>query len=315
MITMHDHLKAKGKPVEIEKNASLETARDAFGDMAPAVQKRMKKAAEAGMRLILPMEPRLMEGSGTLVFRMPTDARAKGPDGDVRDVILIRNSEDNWEIGLSCKHNHKALRHPRITEGKDFGMDWMGIHCSKEFMDEISPITDRLISNKKNKTVWGNIPGKYDNYYVPILQAYMDEIKRMCGRDPSVPGKLVAYFFGSKDFYKVIMSDREKTTYVTGFNMYGTLNKACGKKKAKWRVHKTEFPTMLNNSYFYKARTKAGARTSKTTIILDFDGGWSLKMRLHNKEKVASPTSLAWDVGLIGKPDSTQTYAGQWEED
>lgn len=299
--------KATDKDVSVEENKAFKTAEKAFSAIDENAKKEMMAAADTAVKLIVPLEPKLLNGAGTLILSIAADAVAVGVDGDVRDVLCARLENDKeWTIGISCKHNHEGLRHPRITEGKDFGMDWIGVHCSQEFMDEITPITNSLIENSKNGTQWAQIEDKWDNYYVPILCAYLKEIQRMCNEDASVPEKLLSYFFGSNDFYKVIMRSGHRTTTIEGFNMHGTLNAACGKTKAMTKVPVTKMPTKLLDAAF-----KEG---TKTTIILTFDAGWSISMRLHNKDRVAKPTSLAWEVNLEGLPPSTYVNTHSWDE-
>lgn len=300
------HAKALDKDVSIEANKAFVTAEKAFSAVDDNAKTEMMAAANTAVKLIVPLEPKLMGGSGTLLLTIATDAAAIGVDGDVRDVLCVRADDEEWTIGISCKHNHEGLRHPRITEGKDFGSDWIGVHCSREFMDEITPITNSLIENSENGTLWSQIDQKWDRYYVPILTAYLKEIQRMCNEDPTVPEKLLSYFFGANDFYKVIMKSGSRTTTVEGFNMHGTLNVACGKTKAMTKVPVIKMPTRLLDATF-----KAG---TKTTIILTFDGGWSISMRLHNKDKIAKPTSLAWEVYLEGLPPSTYVNMHSWDE-
>lgn len=294
------------KDVRIEANKAYATAEKAFSAVSDNAKAEMMAAANTAVKLIVPLEPKLMGGSGTLLLAIATDAVAIGIDGDVRDVLFVRSDDQKWAVGISCKHNHEGLRHPRITEGKDFGSDWIGVHCSREFIDEITPITNSLIQNKENGTLWSQINQKWDRYYVPILAAYLKEIQRMCNEDPTVPEKLLSYFFGANDFYKVIMKSGSRTTTVEGFNMHGTLNAACGKTKAMTKVPVIKMPTRLLDATF-----KPG---TKTTIILTFDGGWSISMRLHNKDKVAKPTSLAWEVYLEGLPPSTYVNTHSWDE-
>lgn len=262
-------------------------------------------AANSALKLIVSLEPMIMGGSGTLCLSIASDAAAIGVNGDVRDVLCSR-PDDEWSVGISCKHNHEGLRHPRITEGKDFGWDWIGVHCSPDFMNEITPVTDSLIANRKIGRLWTQIDNKWDSYYVPILTAYLKEIQRMCNSDPSVPEKLLLYFFGANDFYKVIMKSSSRTTTVEGFNMHGTLNAPCGKTKAMTKIPVAKMPTRMIDATF-----KHG---SKTTIILTFDGGWSISMRLHNKDKEAIPTSLAWEVYLEGLPPTTYVNTHSWDE-
>lgn len=300
------HAKALDKDVSIEASKAFTTAEKAFSAVGDNAKSEMMAAANAAVKLIVPLEPKLMGGSGTLLLTIAADAAAIGVDGDVRDVLCVRADDEEWAIGISCKHNHEGLRHPRITEGKDFGADWIGVHCSREFMNEITPIINSLIENGKNEILWSQIDQKWDRYYVPILTAYLKEIRRMCNENSTVPEKLLSYFFGANDFYKVIMKSGSRTTTVEGFNMHGTLNAACGKTKAMTKVSVIKMPTRLLDAAF-----KAG---TKTTIILTFDGGWSISMRLHNKDKVAKPTSLAWEVNLEGLPPSTYVNTHSWDE-
>lgn len=298
-------LKAEKKAASVVEDRAFDNALKAFNRILPDERDGLLKAAMTAEKLLVPLEPCFLGGSGSMSLRIAPDSAAVGAGGDVRDVLCIRR-EDDWEIGISCKHNHEALRHPRITEGKDFGTDWIGMRCSRQFMEEISPVTDSLREYGENETPWRAIENKQDRYYVPILQAYLDEIRRMCKADPSVPERLLSYFFGSHDFYKVIMKESARTTTIIGFNMHGTLNTPCGKTRAMTKV-----PTIRMPSKLYDASFKGG---SKTTIILTFDGGWAVSMRLHNKDSVARPTSLAWDVNLVGFPPSTYVNTHSWDE-
>lgn len=300
-----EYMKSTGKSVSVETGKPYQTAQRAYDSRDQKMRDNMDESAKTAVKLLLPLEPKLADGKGNLLLQISPDSRAKGVEGDVRDVICIRGDE-NWTIGISCKHNHEGLRHPRVTEGKDFGKDWMDIPCSKDFMDEITPVTDSLINNDKNGIKWSEIKDKWDSYYIPILSAYKNEIERMCKNDPSVPKKLLSYFFGANDFYKVIMKERARTTTVEGFNMHGTLNSPCGKKKAMTKVPVMKMPTRLLDTAF-KPR-------SKTTIIITFDNGWSISMRLHNKDRIAKPTSLAWDINLVGLPPSTYVNTHSWDE-
>lgn len=304
--SLHDYAKMCGKNVSIEKNKAFATAEKAFSAVDCNARSEMMDAAKTAVKLIVPLEPKLIGGSGKLLLKIAADATAIGVDGDVRDVLCVRADDEEWTVGISCKHNHEGLRHPRITEGKDFGADWIGVHCSREFMDEITPIIDSLIKYGEKGTLWSQIDQKWDNYYVPILTAYLKEIQRMCNEDSTVPEKLLSYFFGANDFYKVIMKSESRTTTVEGFNMHGTLNAECGSTKAMTKIPVIKMPTKLLD-----ATLKAG---TKTTIILTFNRGWSISMRLHNKDKVAKPTSLAWEVYLEGLPPSTYFNTNSWDQ-
>lgn len=292
------------KPVRTLVNAAYHTAERSFRALTEEGQTNLRAGANTAVSIIAPLEPMLLHGEGPLSLKIASDADAIGVHGDVRDVLCVRSEEHDWEIGMSCKHNHAALRHPRVTEGKDFGSDWIGVPCSEEFMREVTPVTNSLISLGEDKVRWRTVDDKMDRYYVPILSAYLEEIRRMCAENYTVPEKLLSYFFGANDFYKVIVRPMERTTTVQAFHMHGTLGKSCGPIRPMTHIPVLKMPTKLVGSYF-----KDG---SKTTIILVFDGGWSISMRLHNKDDIARPTSLAWDVQLAGWPPSTYVNTHAW---
>lgn len=79
----------------------------------------MRKSATVGIKTIIEMEPKIVEdGSDDLTIFLQPDNIAK--TGDIRDVIIIRR-DIKWEIGISVKHNHAALKHSRLSQHIDFG--------------------------------------------------------------------------------------------------------------------------------------------------------------------------------------------------
>lgn len=305
LTAIKEKLHTEGKDVNLNDTPAMRTAEGAYESLSEEKKRKYMDAATMAANMLFPLEPYILNGNGTIMLSIAADAAAIGPEGDVRDVLMLRITDD-WQIGISCKHNHEALKHPRITEAKDFGRDWVGYPCSAEFLDAMTIAIDPLIRFGRDGIKWADLDDKFDTYYVPILQAYLDEIERMCHEHRDVPEKLLSYFFGSHDFYKVIMKESKQTTTIEGFNMHGTLNQNCNGVRAVTRVSRLHMPTRL-----IEARFKEG---TKTTIILTFDHGWSIKMRLHNKDKVAKPTSLAWDVTLEGVPPETYRNIRSWYE-
>ena len=312
LMAIFNKLQEMGKDVKISETAAFNTAKNCFEIITKSRCDFMTAAATA-VKVISGLEPHLLNGDGFLLLEISPDSVAIGSDGDVRDVICIRESskKGGWQIGLSCKLNHRALRHPRVTESKDFGVEWMDIPCSQTFIQEITPVIDSLVELKNKKTLWRNVNKKFDAYYVPILQAYVSEIKRLCDENPDVPSKLLSYFFGSNDFYKVIMNEKKNTTTVQAFNMNGTLSKRCGSIRPTSTLPKTDLPQRLID---VSVKVSKKGVASKTTIILAFDRGWTISMRLHNKDKFAKPTSLAWDVNLVGLPEGAFSNTRSWFE-
>lgn len=309
---MQDKLVLLGKSVSVDDTPAYQTVAAKFAELSNEEQIKYMDAAKAAIKIIFPLEPKIENENGELFLAVNADAAAQGADGDVRDVLCIRfkGLDNEWQIGLSCKHNHEALKHPRITADKDFGKNWIGISNSREFIEEISGTIDELISYMNQGVLWKDIAPtdeeKQEKYYVPILTAYKNEIERLCKNYDNVPEKLLSYFFGSKDFYKVIMKESQKLTEVEAFNMNGTLGMKSGNIKPLTRIQTIKMPTRLIEASFKE--------NSKTSIILVFDGGWTISMRLHNKDKKVKLTSLAWDVQLVGLPTGTYVNTRSWYE-
>lgn len=294
-------------PVVMEDSPQLSTANRFFEYMSNLEKEDYIKGARAAIKIIDRLEPKLSSKDGMLVLKLQTDS--KGIIGDVRDVICCR--EDGWEVGLSCKHNHEAVKHSRLSDMIDFGKDWFNKSCSEEYFSEVREVfwPLRVIRDESKREgtpiLWANIPDKEDKCYVPVLKAFMKELKRLDAQFPGeIPEKLIKYLIGTNDFYKVIMNDSRRFTQIESININGTLNKPDGKRRALIDV-----PLMKLPSKFYEIAFKDG---SKNTIVVVCDQGWNVSMRIHNASSKVEP-SLKFDVQLLAMPSSILTQIEPWD--
>lgn len=125
-----------------------------FNSLQPEEQTKYSMAAATAAKAIFPLEPQLRYGKGLLELSINIDRAAQGIDGDVRNVMIIQylSSDESWEIGLSCKHNHEALKHPRITEQDDFGSNWVGVPCSSDFQDQMEKVIQEIATYQKKRS-------------------------------------------------------------------------------------------------------------------------------------------------------------------
>ena len=124
LIALRDRLadKTNGE-ITIQESDAYQTARKAFAKAEKeGLSDKLVKAANAAARVILRLEPQLEYGNGLLTLVIQTDAQ--GIAGDVRDVVCIRGA-NGWEIGISCKHNHHAVKHSRLFATIYFGREWV----------------------------------------------------------------------------------------------------------------------------------------------------------------------------------------------
>lgn len=118
----------KVRKAEIVKNSSLDADLRAWQQTPKEVRAMLILSADAAVKKILELEPNLTEQTDDTV-QMYLQKDKRGEDSDVRDIVVVRQNI-RWEIGLSLKHNHNAIKHNRLSPLIDFGKKWYGIPCS-----------------------------------------------------------------------------------------------------------------------------------------------------------------------------------------
>lgn len=295
--------------VEVEKTNPFSTAQKAYEKLSEEEKPLYDDAARTGVKIVLGLEPNLLSSDRDFILSIAADKDAQGENGDVRDV-LVKSKDGKWEIGISCKHNHEALKHPRITSDYNFGKNWIGISCSEYFLNKMKSIMAPIEEYSRDNVLWRNVKNK-DHFYVQILEAYMEEIKSLCQMDKRVPAKLMSYWFGSNDFYKLIMEQANENTKIEAFNVKNTLGRPYNNLRPAAKVAQLKYPNRLIH---IERKISDNGDISDTTLILYFDRGWTVSLRLHNKDSEATPTSLAWDVKLEGLPLTAYINTRGWKE-
>ncbi len=286
--------------VKVIENNALLTAQKHFNSFEEIEQGEFLLYASFAVNFLIDIEPRLsnsFDESDILQLEILTDD--KGQDGDVRDVVAIRLLQ-KWEIGVSAKNNHKAVKHSRLSNKIDFGEKWLGIKSSEQYFNEIKPIFDSLekMRNESNKTkTWRSLGDYHSTIYTPILEAFKKELLRIYNTNPfKVSSSLVEYLIGNKDFYKVIKG--KKNIEIQAYNLHGTLNLAFKEINPKFNTPKINLPTEIKNIYYKK--------DTLTTLIVELNNDWTLSFRIHNASSRIEP-SLKFDINLLKAPNSLFT--------
>ncbi len=290
------------RPVEIIHNSSYDAAKSAWETLNPDDQTLYTLSAQSTIDTIFAMEPNIVEQTSD-VLKLYIQADKHGEEADVRDIIIER-ADIVWEIGLSVKHNHMAVKHSRLSKDIDFGEKWYGVKCSQQYWDDVNPIFSFLAQEKERGAYFRDMNSKEDQVYVPLLNAFIKEVENGIRKDASVPRRFVEYLLSKYDFYKVISIDSKRITTIQSFNMYGTLNQPSKVKGPEIVVPVIELPTELLFIGFKKL--------SKTTILISFDNGWQFSFRIHNAEDKVN-TSLKFDIQIVGMPaDVNIKYNCKW---
>ena len=277
--------------VVIIKDSSYEAAKRAYDLTSDEVIKNFNLSAQAAIKKLFEFEPNLFyKCSDNIELSIQKDSN--GEDGDVRDIVILRNYP-KWEIGISSKHNHFALKHSRLSPSIDFGNKWYGLDCSDEYWNEINPIFNFTNECKKKNVNWNQMNNKEDDVYVPLLNAFINEIKRSYSKDKNICKKFVEYLLGKYDFYKVIGIDDKKLTEIQAYNFHGQLNKESLKSKPKLSIPLIEMPDEIQYINF--------KTNSKNTVLITMNNGWSFSFRIHNASTKVE-NSLKFDIQFVGVP-------------
>ncbi len=206
LMAVYNFLAGRTDRVSIVVSRAYDSAKTAFEKAeTEGVAANLTRAANAAVRVIIRLEPQLEYGDGNMALVIQTDAQ--GIAGDVRDVLCIR-ADNGWEIGISCKHNHHAVKHSRLSATIDFGKEWFGISCSPKYFQAVVPvfnelrdIRSRAVANRTELPLWSDIANKAERYYIPVLNAFLAELRDLNEKNPNIPGKLINYMLGKYDFY------------------------------------------------------------------------------------------------------------------
>ena len=288
--TLHQAI-CKIRPANIIKNSSYIAAGNAWAAQSAESKTLLALSAESTINTIFALEPNIVEKTPE-VLNLYIQTDDHGKEGDVRDIIIERK-DITWEIGLSIKHNHMAVKHSRIAKTLDFGKSWYGVPCSEAYWDEVAPIFAFLEREKDKGTYFRELASKVDEVYVPLLTAFKKEIETQTKLNKDIPKRMVQYLLSKYDFYKVISIDSKRITTIQSFNMYGTLNRPSRASQPAIKVPLINLPTSLLQVGFKPK--------SKTTILMCFDNGWQFSFRIHNAKDLVE-TSLKFDIQIVGMP-------------
>lgn len=271
---------------QIEDSDPMETAREAFGKLSgSALIDVYDRWVPSCVDHVLRLEPWIVSGRKAL-GRIWINSDAKGQSGDVRDVMLASAGRS---IGISCKNNHSAFKHSRLSPKIDFPTEWELCEegASSRYKYGVESLFEKIEKSHGPFRVaaWEDVPQDVKfTYYRELLEAFRSEILRIRNRSPEsaeqLASGLVKYVVGRHDFYKLIIKDDRGL--VEGYNLSRTLS-----------VPKIPLPTTV--LALELVPDAAG------TLLLFMDAGYTFSFRIHSaSSKIES--SLKFDIQAIGLP-------------
>ncbi len=294
---------ALGIHVTVVEDATFNQGKLNYNSLSAESQENYSQGAKAALQFIFDCEPYLYDNVLATDLELSMQPDGKGQQGDVRDLLFLRwestKQKKRWECGISCKHNHTAVKHQRVgfSPDSDFIRNWCpSFSCSKGWRD----VADHFFSITSQKRPWNNLfSNRLDELYRPVIDAVYAEL--MKHKDNAVfVEELFSFLLGTIDFYKVMAFERERLTQVSVFNFNGSLNRKTSKLKAIRQLKKTPIPKRI------LAIAKVDAY-----LTIHFDYGWSVRMRIHTAESISTP-SLKFDSQLQGIPVELLNLTFPW---
>ncbi|MFM9987955.1 HaeIII family restriction endonuclease [Flavobacterium sp.] len=283
--------------VTVVDNEPYKTAKKCFDGFDENEQNHYKLVASFAVNFLLDIEPRLGNGiNKSDVLQLEIVSDKMGQSGDVRDVLAIRSLQ-KWEIGISAKNNHRAVKHSRLSNDIDFGLKWLDVPCSADYFEEVRPVFDNLAKLRtasKATQKWDTLGNYHDSVYVPVLDAFRKELLRLDNDNVGIIAeRLIEYLIGRQDFYKVIKGKNK--VEIQAYNLHGTLNLPFENIKPKAKIQKLKLPNRLIEVVYQE--------NSKTTLLVTLNEGWQISFRIHNASSRIEP-SLKFDINLVSAPHS-----------
>ena len=270
---------SRSMPAPIRDNVQVRKARRCFELCSKDDKTKIVQASNEATAFLIAHDNRLAEDGCFISIQ----ADQRGQYGDVRDVV-VRNPVIREEIGISAKHRHWAVKHSRLSERINFGYDWFGTNCSDNYFRQVTPIFRELRTRQHREINWRDIPDKKQRYYIPVLQAFSQEIQALFESNPNTVARgLIQYLLGRYDYYKV--TKENGSVSIMSFNITSSL----------WWGSRIPLPTRI-----IEVSQKPN---SETTLIITFDQGWQVSFRIHNASTMVEP-SLKFDINLMGLPIS-----------
>ena len=223
------------------------------------------------------LRDRIIKQSAWLVDRLltkeqPSRAAMTGEDGRFADIVL------DDRLTLSVKHNSKEIGGQRLSRNSVHRLPLPGTPATSDvFKSEIEPAFIALDTWQPGVKAE---PWQRAFLHNTIGMAIVEELNR----NPPVFRDVIP----PHDHY--LLTCGTKGPRIEGFNFHGSLN--CSKVK---------LPLGRPSIRHQFRETRAQGVRCLYWILIDYDGGWSIRLRLHTKGKIG-PSCFGGSTTIEGTP-------------
>ncbi len=142
--------------IPLEAGKEQRRAAECFMKLSSAKQAHFRKCAEGAIAYVVDREKLPTGATGAVAL----SGDLAGASGDVRDVLIAVGGK---RIGLSCKTNHEAFKHQRLSGTIDFVRKWgLGGECSEKYWAAVGPVFTEITEIRelsKSTSTWASIEG------------------------------------------------------------------------------------------------------------------------------------------------------------
>ncbi|HGQ6419347.1 TPA: HaeIII family restriction endonuclease [Streptococcus pneumoniae] len=300
-ISFYNYINQHGGTAQIVNDINFQNVKNCFNILNNLEQDELLNVAMIGCIEVFNLEPTLQNMNDILTITIAPDFF--GQTGDVRDVILTKS---NWEIGISCKHNHQALKHQRLSNRIDFGQEWAGYPVSQNYWNTIEPVFQMLQNFKDNGVRWRDLSNhgvsKENDVYIPLLTSFLDEFNLLDNTYSNLAPRFLEYLAGRRDFYKFVMNESRSELNIYCYNLHGELGDGGG------LVPIIPLPTRFTRKDW---KVNRDGTISNNTLIIEMDNNWVVGLRLHSAANLVE-TSLKFDSQPISIPQNLLIISVQY---
>ena len=250
----------------LSQKAAQYQSRDAstVTQISPTLRASFVKAAKTSADWIV------NEVGGTSGIAFEVD---RANDGDVGVADLIVTSKKQ-RLLISVKHNHDALSHPRpysLVEAVGFG----GTAIEVDHRNRMTKISNRFRKASNDATSYSAVPAAKLQLYYDVC----DECSKSLG-DIAQEAKIVEQVFNflvSPGCMKLVVRTDSTSKALTGIEVFD--------------YTRIVAPTSLS--------TRVDRRSKAASLVLDFDNGWRIDMRVHtasSRVSAGGQLSLKFDA-------------------
>ena len=197
----------------------------------------------------------------------------RASDGDVGVADLIITSK-NQTLLISVKHNHDALSHPRpysLVEAVGFG----GTRFESDHRNRMSKVSNRFRKASNNATSYSEAPEAKLQLYYDVCDECSISLSSITQEAKTV--EQIFNFIVSPGCKKLVVRTDSTSKTLTGIEVFD--------------YTQISPPTKLI--------TQVDRRSKAASLILDFNNGWRIDMRLHtasSRVSTAGQLSLKFDA-------------------